>query len=213
MATSLKPRKLPIQDRSMATIDALHTAAIQVLTRDGLAKCTTTRIAERAGISVGSIYQYYPNRDALLTAILQIHLNDIAQAVEHACHKANGTSLRQMAEALVRAFVGEKLRNSQASRALYAVADARGGAALAARMRQRIVAATATMLATAKDMSFEEPAVKASIAVGALVGPVQMYLKDSMSHRSGANLERELIILITAYFQAQQPTPRHREIA
>ena len=46
----LKPRKSPIQDRSAATVEALHAATIQVLIREGLGRCTTTRIAARAGI-------------------------------------------------------------------------------------------------------------------------------------------------------------------
>jgi AcrR family transcriptional regulator len=76
-APALEARKSPVQARSAATVAALHSAAIQVLTRDGLSRCTTTRIAERAGISVGSIYQYYPNRDALLAAALEGHLERV----------------------------------------------------------------------------------------------------------------------------------------
>ena len=54
LAAALKPRKSPVQARSTATIDALHIAAVQVLTREGLSGCTTTRVAARAGISVGN---------------------------------------------------------------------------------------------------------------------------------------------------------------
>ena len=82
LAAALKPRKTPVQARSAATIDALHIAAVQVLTREGLSRCTTTRIAARAGISVGSLYQYYPNRDALLAAVLERHLDGVAGAVD-----------------------------------------------------------------------------------------------------------------------------------
>ncbi len=52
--------------------------------RDGVRQCTTTRVAERAGVSVGSLYQYYPNRDALLAAVLSEHLTSIADAMDKA---------------------------------------------------------------------------------------------------------------------------------
>src|ERR1700753_85878 len=90
VAVALRPRKSPVQARSAATIDALHVAAIQVLTRDGLSRCTTTRVAARAGVSVGRLYQYYPNRDALLAAVLEQHLDEVAGAVEGACRAHHG---------------------------------------------------------------------------------------------------------------------------
>src|ERR1044072_3070330 len=122
-ATTLQPRKSPVQARSTATIDALHVAAIQVLTREGLSRCTTTRIAARAGMSGGSLYQYYPDRDALLAAVLERHLDGITTAVERACSDHRGKPVSQMASALVTAFVAAKLRNSRESKALYAVAE------------------------------------------------------------------------------------------
>jgi AcrR family transcriptional regulator len=200
---TLKPRKSPVQARSAATIETLHIAAIQVLTREGLSRCTTTHIAERAGMSVGSLYQYYPNRDALLAAVLEKHLDGVAGAVEHACSEHWGKPVSQMAAALVTAFLAAKLRDPGKSKALYAVAEERGGAVLVARLRTRIVAAVATMLASAPDAHFDDPAMTATIALGALVGPVQTLLEGRAPAGFGACLERELVLLLTAYFQTQ----------
>jgi AcrR family transcriptional regulator len=149
VAVALRPRKSPVQARSAATIDALHVAAIQVLTRDGLSRCTTTRVAARAGISVGSLYQYYPNRDALLAAVLEQHLDEVAGAVEGACRAHQGKPVSDMASGLIAAFLAIKLRNPKESKALYAVAGERGGAALAGRMHGRMVAAITAMLESA----------------------------------------------------------------
>lgn len=207
VAATLRPRKSPVQARSAATVEILHVAAIQVLTQEGLSRCTTTRIAERAGMSVGSLYQYYPNRDALLAAVLEKHLDGIAGAVEHACGEHRGKPVSQMASAFVIAFLAAKLRDPGKSKALYAVAEERGGGELAARLRTRIVAAVAAMLASAPDAHFDDPTMTSTIAVSALVGPVRDLLEGHAPAGFEARLERELVLLLTAYFQTHQVGP------
>jgi AcrR family transcriptional regulator len=64
--TQITSRKKPQQARSSDLVAAILEAAIQVLSREGAARFTTTRVAERAGVSVGSIYQYFPNKAAIL---------------------------------------------------------------------------------------------------------------------------------------------------
>ncbi|MFI6868977.1 TetR/AcrR family transcriptional regulator [Nocardia sp. NPDC050406] len=66
-------RKLPRQRRSRETVDTLLEAAAQVFTREGLG-ATTNRIAERAGLSIGTLYQYFPNKQALLRVLAERHL-------------------------------------------------------------------------------------------------------------------------------------------
>ncbi len=207
VATTLKPRKSPVQARSVATIETLHIAAIQVLTQEGLSRCTTTRIAERAGMSVGSLYQYYPNRDALLAAVLEKHLDGVAGTVEHACREHRGEPVSQMASAFVIAFLAAKLRDPGKSKALYAVAEERGGAVLVARLRTRIVAAVAALLASAPDAHFDDPTMTSTIAFSALVGPVRALLEGHAPAGFEARLEGQLVLLLTAYLQAHQFRP------
>jgi AcrR family transcriptional regulator len=213
VAVALRPRKSPVQARSAATIDALHVAAIQVLTRDGLSRCTTTRVAARAGISVGSLYQYYPNRDALLAAVLEQHLDEVAGAVEGACRAHQGKPVSDMASGLIAAFLAIKLRNPKESKALYAVAGERGGAALAGRMHGRMVAAITAMLESAPDAHFDDAAVTAAIALNAMVGPVRAFLEGRAPVNFEAWLEGQLVRLLTAYLQThelRQPSRNER---
>ena len=70
----LEPRKIPKQTRSQSTVEAILEAAAQVFERHGYAGGTTNRIAERAGTSIGSLYQYFPNKDAVLVALVHRHL-------------------------------------------------------------------------------------------------------------------------------------------
>jgi AcrR family transcriptional regulator len=204
-APTLKPRKSPVQARSALTIETLHIATVQVLTQQGLSRCTTTRIAARAGMSVGSLYQYYPNRDALLAAVLEKHLDGVSNAVERACREARGKPVGEMASALVGAFLAAKLGDPEKSKALYAVAGARGGAELAARVHKRMAAAVAALLASAPDAHFDDPAVTSTFALAALVGPVRSLLEGHATAEFEASLERQLVLLLASYLQAHQP--------
>src|SRR5260370_3957706 len=91
-ANTFQPRKTPIQKRSTVTVEAIAEATIQVLLAVGLDRLTTTRVAEQAGVSVGTLYQYYPNKQALLYAVLEVHGAELAEALENACRACRGTA-------------------------------------------------------------------------------------------------------------------------
>ncbi|NCH72910.1 TetR/AcrR family transcriptional regulator [Cronobacter dublinensis] len=64
------PRKLPRQARSRALVEAIIEATARIFERAGPAACTTNAVAEKAGVSIGSLYQYFPNRRALTAALV-----------------------------------------------------------------------------------------------------------------------------------------------
>lgn len=200
--TMLKARKLPVQDRSRATREALHAAAIQVLMRDGVRQCTTTRVAERAGVSVGSLYQYYPNRDALLAAVLSEHLTGIADAMSAALAAACGKPVAEVAAALVTSFLETKLRNPDESSALYAVSEERGGAEMIAQLRVRTLATIAHALKCAPDVRLNDPAMNGAVAFDALIGPVRSVLEGHVPRDQIPAIRDELIVMVTAYLNA-----------
>jgi AcrR family transcriptional regulator len=71
------PRKNATQARSRATVDALIEATARILVHDGFEKTSTNRIAEVAGVSVGSLYQYFPSKEALVAAVIDRHNEEI----------------------------------------------------------------------------------------------------------------------------------------
>jgi AcrR family transcriptional regulator len=152
-------------------------------------------------MSVGSLYQYYPNRDALLAAVLEKHLLEVAEVVERTCEQCRAKPVADMASALVSAFLAVKLRDPATSKALYAIAAERGGAELVARINTRMVAATAAMLTTAPDAHFEAPALIAAVSLNALVGPVRAVLEGYAQPLFEACLEQQATLLLTAYLQ------------
>ena len=83
-------RKRPVQDRSRRTVDAILNSAAHFFATNGYSATTTNHIAGRAGVSIGSLYQYFPNKDSLLVALEERHL-------EHAglVFRATGTQWRR----------------------------------------------------------------------------------------------------------------------
>jgi len=76
-----KVRKIASQQRSRATVDALVEATARILVKDGFDKASTNRIADVAGASVGSLYQYFPGKEALVAAVIERHQHEIMQTV------------------------------------------------------------------------------------------------------------------------------------
>jgi AcrR family transcriptional regulator len=76
-----KPRKAASQVRSRATVDALVEATARILVKEGFDKASTNRIADVAGVSVGSLYQYFPSKEALVAAVAERHQQEIMQTV------------------------------------------------------------------------------------------------------------------------------------
>jgi AcrR family transcriptional regulator len=76
-----KTRRNPKQARAQATVDAILAATFELLETEGEARLTTNRIAERAGVSIGTLYQYFSNRDAILTAMGERQAEALRQKV------------------------------------------------------------------------------------------------------------------------------------
>ncbi len=87
------PRKKPIQGRSKATVEAVLAAAAHILEDRGLAGFNTNAVAVRAGVSIGSLYQYFPSKDAILVALMEQSLVLFSQTLAEAIDGAPGDTL------------------------------------------------------------------------------------------------------------------------
>lgn len=204
----LASRRSPSQSRSVLTVAAIFEASIQVLLKEGIQRLTTTRVAERAGVSVGTLYQYYPNKLALLNAVLERHLDGVAEAVEDAARRANAKPLPSMVEAVVNAFVKAKIERENEARALYSVAAELGGSALVQRSSERVAAALAQMLSTAVDAQFRNLDIVSYMVATAMIGPTKGVLEQQAPRKLSRMLRGQLTSLCLGYLEREATDAR-----
>jgi AcrR family transcriptional regulator len=206
--TAFEPRKTPVQTRAAATVSAISEATIQILLSRGVERLTTTRVAERAGVSVGTLYQYYPNKQSLLFAVLAEHLDRVASAVESACERARGKRLPDMITTMVEAFVDAKMERTDVSLALYQFAADVGGPALVKRMSHRSKKALEAMLRTAPDLKSQPDPFAIDMMFAAMAGTTRYVLESGASPVMVRKLRLHLVLLCRSYMLAQAAGPR-----
>ena len=203
----LSPRKSPVQARSAASVDAMLEATIQVLLSVGKERLTTTRVALRAGVSVGTLYQYFPNKSALLQATLRRHMEGVIEAVEQVCREQKTRPLAEMATALVSAFLKAKMQDGKSSVALYSVSSDVDGAKIAQQAGVRIGSAIAAMLATAAEPLTKDSQLVASMLQGAMGGIARRLLESRNPEKHLETFRQELTLFACTYLQACSARP------
>lgn len=111
MKIPINPRKQPQQERSKITVDAILTATARILTEEGYHKASTNRIAELAGVSIGSLYQYFPNKESLVATLFEKHLNSMVEIMESKLSHVRDAPLEVAVPELVKAAIASHAVN------------------------------------------------------------------------------------------------------
>jgi AcrR family transcriptional regulator len=114
-AASLKPRKSPRQSRSAQTVEAILEGAARILETRGFDGYTTNAVAERAGVSIGSLYQYFPGKDALTRALIR---RETGRLLAEAAPFADLPDADRALEGVIGAAVAHQLRRPTLARLL-----------------------------------------------------------------------------------------------
>jgi len=200
--TAFEPRKTPIQARSTVTVEAISEATIQVLLTHGADRLTTTRVADRAGVSVGTLYQYYPNKRSLLFAVFEDHMNKVARAVEVACEDVRYKPMSEMIRLVVEAYVDVKMQRADISVALYKVAPDVGGPALVKRTGERLLKAIEAMLLTAPDLKLSPDKFAIDMMLSAMSGAMRSALETGAPAVMFRKMREHLVLLCQSYMAA-----------
>ena len=200
--SAFEPRKLPLQARATVTVQAISEATVQVLLSLGADRLTTTRVAERAGVSVGTLYQYYPNKQSLLFALFEDHLAKVSGAVEAACEHARHKPMSEMIRYVVEAFVDAKMNRADISVALYKVAPDIGGPALVKQTGEQLRKAIEIMLQTAPDVEAPPDRFAIDLMLSAMSGAMRSALEAGASPVMFRKLRQHLVMLCQSYMAA-----------
>ncbi|MEQ1755849.1 MAG: TetR/AcrR family transcriptional regulator [Micropepsaceae bacterium] len=202
------PRKHPEQDRSRATVGTILQAAAHVLVKRGYEAFTTNRVAEKAGVSIGSLYQYFPNKDALLVALMKRHVMEIENTVVEMVDRAATLPLQELVQLAVEQNVKSHLIEPELHRVLSEEVPSLGNLdwkkAYSRRVEARVRAAFETRRSeiTVSDLD---------LAVFVVTRTVEAVVHNAVSERphdlqSGA-LAAEVSRLIVGYLTSK-PVPR-----
>ena len=127
---TLKARKVPGQARSQRTVTVILEASARIfLETDGLRGFNTNAMAERAGVSIGSFYQYFPNKDAILLALIDCFEESLHDAVLNTMQVGRGKELKPRLRSLVRALVMAHYDRPRLNRVLEAEEERLGSGA------------------------------------------------------------------------------------
>lgn len=215
----LKARKQPRQARSASTIDAIFEATIQVLIAEGTHRLTTTRVAERAGVSVGTMYQYFPHKKSLLYALNERYLDKLAERVEMTCRTHHARSTDEMVEALITTYWEAKTERSDVTRALYSSAVELDNEALIDAFAKRMDAATRAMLLSAPDARYENIDLVNLTLLSVIFGTVRNVFERNLPPSEQTSIRDELKRMCLAYLAMasgevcatiRPPEERHR---
>lgn len=200
-APALQPRKTPVQQRSEVTVNAILQATLQVLVAVGKEKLTTTLVAQRAGVSVGTLYQYFPNKSALLQSTLRRHLDHVLLAMEDVCKRARNQSIFSQATALIDTYLTAKLKDVNNSTSLYAIAFDVDGMGIAKSVGNRLYRQATSLFSRATERLVKDPEVITVVVMSTINGVTRRLLEDKPTQKLLPQLRNELVTMTHAYLQ------------
>jgi AcrR family transcriptional regulator len=114
----IKPRKLPRQSRSNHTVQAILEAAAKVLSQGSLQALNTNRVAEVAGVSIGTLYQYFPNKSALVARLIAHARRELVKAIESAVEQSADQPFDVALRAVLQTAIAQQFGNPLLAAAL-----------------------------------------------------------------------------------------------
>jgi AcrR family transcriptional regulator len=184
------------------------TAAAQVLVRHGYDQATTGLVAAQAGVSIGTLYQYYPNKDAVFSELLRREFDAITLAVGSALATAAPDGLRGQVRAAVGALFAAKAGNPRLHHVLSTELGRLDGARLLKEMNHRTRKMTEAGLSGHGDaVRFANPDRAAFLVVNVVEGIILATLAEAPETLADPELANEVADLVVAFLE----TPRRRD--
>ncbi len=197
-----KGRRRPSQARSKATVEAILVATAQVLERSGPEAATTKAIAARAGVSVGSLYQYFGGRDELIDALARRHVESMRRVLTDALAELISLPLEAAIPRLMTAVIAAHRLNPRLDHVLHQMIPM-SNAAILDDFQDFTATVTATALRTHPDTHVEDPELAGSILAQAIAGVLRSTLRRFPERLQNPALERQLADLVLGFLDRQ----------
>lgn len=199
----LAPRRRPRQARSQETTRAILEAAARVFAAQGYAAGTTNRIAAAAGVSIGSLYEYFPNKDAILVALMERHIVEGEAAMRALMAQTRPGPLRTQIRTFVQAMIALHAQAPRLHRVLFEEAPVPAPVwRILAAVERRMVEDVERYLAAQREVRVRDR----SLAARLVVHVVEDLTHRFVLHRDGdVEAERyvdEVTALVTSYLVA-----------
>lgn len=198
----IQPRKQPRQVRAELTRQRILTAAAHIFAEFGYAAGTTNRIAERARISIGSLYQYYPNKDAILAELLIRHLDGDKATATLRRHEDLPESLGDIIRVFVRTVIENHLDDPELLRVMFEQAPRSG------ELLEKVTRKEWELIGDLRDLFGRHPEVRVQdrdTAARLVASTVEMTVHQLIAAPGSIDttrLENELVAMITGYLRA-----------
>lgn len=176
---------------------AILQASFQVLEESSFEALTTTRVAAVAGVSVGTLYQYFPHREALIAGLLAAHLERAVATVEDAVGATHGMPRAEAVATVVRAFLSVKAERAAISAVLQPALAAIDARAIVRAARVRAQAAVAVLLASPAEPD-AQILERAGILCAALEGIVTSIIEADAERLTDPSLHATVVALALA---------------
>lgn len=193
------PRKRPNQARSQATVEAILESAAHILSSEGYEALTTNAIAARAGVSIGSLYQYFPTKEAIIAELVEIHHQRLLALFGEMFLKVQTLSPKRAAYELVNAFYQIKRTDPRLARALRDQLPRLSKLNLLEGMLDRIAIAVGGYLEERRSaLRIDDPA-RAAFYVVHLVDDMVMTVTSKRPNDDPARIVADITEIVTRY--------------
>lgn len=194
-------RKSPKQSRSKELVEAIYEATVRILPKLGSQNITTKKIADLAGVNIGSLYQYFPNKESVLAGLMDLALRASSNEFKKKVDEIDGKTMEEATATMVDLALDLLLKEKEKNREIFRQAPELGRVPSLLKLRQSIVERLA------EEMKKHHPGLDSSqyirvsfIAVNSVMGVILTMLYDESQVYTVEELSAELKTLLNSYF-------------
>lgn len=209
-----QPRKQPTQERARATVAAIIKATQRVLVRDGYEATSTNRVAQAAGVSIGSLYQYFPNKEALMVAVMEQHFEEMMGTLQGRLISLMGEPVPVVARALVHELIEMHRSNPALHRVLIEQVPRMGNLQKFELLDRRLSQLVGAYISAHRDeVDVDDVELTSYVLVKAAEALTHAAVLERPELLENGGLEEQIVRLVLSYLHLRERPSRRKRRA